>query len=477
MKRLFAVAWLCVLAGEAAAFPGGEAGPREWTRFRGPNGTGVLEVGGLPVEFGRERGAEFRAEVPFGRSSPVLAGSAVFLTAQEGDELLTFAVDRASGELLWSRALPRARADDMYQGNNSASPTPVTDGEKVWAFFQEFGLVCYDLEGDEVWTRELGPFNSFYGIAASPVLAGDAVILACDQQSGSFVIAVDRNTGEERWRRERPDCFDSWATPVLAPADPGPEELVLLSSFHADGLEPSTGESLWRVPGLGPSPVTSPVLAGDRLLVNAPYGAAHPIPSFEDLLAMADADQDGALAREETAASELGDHFGWVDVDKDGRIVAAEWNGARDRMSSQDYGCVALDLAALRAGADHVELWRHKKSLPDIATPLVYRGLVVLAKDGGIVTVLDLDSGEEQGRFRLPDAPGPCYASPVAGDGKIYVCTESGKIAVLEAGPGFEVLAVNDLGEEIHATPALAADGVFVRTAEALYRFSGSPGR
>jgi outer membrane protein assembly factor BamB len=184
-----------------AALP---AGAGEWSRYRGPNGSGVTNATSMPVEFGPETNVEWAAQVPFGRSSPAVGERQIFLTGIENDKLVTLAVDRKDGRMIWRRELDRGHAAELHKATDSSTPSPVTDGVNVYVFFHEAGLVSYDAAGRERWRRPLGPFRNFYGIASSPVLAGDRLLQLCDQAEGSFLVALDKDSGEEMWRRSRP---------------------------------------------------------------------------------------------------------------------------------------------------------------------------------------------------------------------------------------------------------------------------------
>src|SRR5438067_913690 len=165
----------------------------DWPRFRGPNGAGVDEAStGLPAEFGPAKNLAWKTKVPFAKSSPVVAGGRVFITASEGDLLLTLCLDASTGKQLWRREVKRAHENKLYKANDPASPSPATDGKNVFVFFQDLGLISYTAEGEERWLLPLGPFSNFFGLCSSPVLAIGLVLLACDQQSGSFLIAVDQ---------------------------------------------------------------------------------------------------------------------------------------------------------------------------------------------------------------------------------------------------------------------------------------------
>lgn len=177
----------------------------DWTRFRGPNGSGVSEGRGLPIEFGPAKNVVWKTELPEGYSSPVLSGHRVFVTAVRDGALLTIALDRATGKVLWERAAPRSRHEKLDKRNHAAAASPATDGGRVFVFFGDYGLLGYDVNGRELWRQPLGPFTNIYGMGASPIVVDDLVVLACDQSIGSFIAAFDRgrdaSDGARRGRR------------------------------------------------------------------------------------------------------------------------------------------------------------------------------------------------------------------------------------------------------------------------------------
>jgi outer membrane protein assembly factor BamB len=175
----------------------------QWTQFRGPNGAGVDAAGGYPVEFSPSKNVIWKKAVPYGQSSPVVAGGRVYLTASEGERLLTICFDARTGSLLWQREI-RRKPQQIFRANDPASPTPAADESGVVAFFPDFGLVAYTPDGKDRWAFPLGPFKNFYGMAASPIVAGDLLVLVCDQQSGAFLLGLDRKTGRQRWKTDRP---------------------------------------------------------------------------------------------------------------------------------------------------------------------------------------------------------------------------------------------------------------------------------
>jgi outer membrane protein assembly factor BamB len=444
----------------------------DWSRFRGPNGSGTSDSTGVPVEFGPDKNKLWESDVPFGRSSPVIAGDRIFLSATDDGDLVTLALDRASGKTLWRKVLKRSREDDFHHDTDSATTTPVTDGTNVYVFFQELGLVSYDKDGKERWRLPLGPFRNFYSIAASPLLAGDALFMLCDQAEGSFLVAVDKDSGKELWRVNRPARLESYSTPILYPATGKPRALIVSGSRWVDAYDLATGKSLWALGDMGSGPVSSPVIVGDMLFVNMPDHAEQGWPPYDGIAKEHDKNQDGKMTREEVEGAWLAEHFGWLDVDADGSITAKDWKTLGDSMVNDNWGVFAIRLAGAK-GKPKV-LWNYRKNVADIASPLVYGDVFYMVRDG-VVTSLDVETGELLKRGRIGDGSPKVYASPVAADGKIYIGTLDGEMVVLQAGGEWDTLTTVDLGEEIWASPAIVDGTLYVRTRGKLYSF-GSVG-
>jgi outer membrane protein assembly factor BamB len=445
----------------------------QWPQFRGPNGSGVDSATGYPVSFSPTANMVWKAAIPYGQSSPVVVGDRVYLTASDGDNLQTYAFDAGTGRQLWRRELPRTHVHKTYRANDPASPTAAADQDGVVVFFADFGLAAYTRDGKDRWTVPLGPFKSFYGMAASPILAGDLVVLLCDQQSGSYVIALDRQTGQIRWRKDRAGVPDGWATPMIfRPATAAPAQIITLGSTRLDSYALETGEPLWWMPIGTSGAMGTPLSSGDTLFVVTSGSNEPGLPTFESTLEKLDANKDGRLAHQEFLADkDMGEHFGWIDTDGDEFITATEWNTTRN-LGLGEFGAIALRPAAARGRVEPATvLWRFQKNLPYMPAPLLYRDVLYLVKAGGIVTSLDPQTGQTFKTGRAPGAIGAYLASPVAADGKVYVANEEGKITVLKAGPQWEVLGVNDVGDEIHATPALSGGRLYVRTRNSVYCF------
>ena len=446
----------------------------QWMQFRGPNGSGVDSAAGYPVEFSPSKNVVWKTAVSYGQSSPVVAGGRVYLTASEGGRLLTICLDAKTGDRLWQREI-RRKPQQIFRANDPASPTPAADENGVVAFFPDFGLVAYTPDGKDRWTLPLGPFKNFYGMAASPILAGDLLVLVCDQQTGAFLLAVDRKTGRQRWKTDRPMAGIGWATPMVFRPKEGAAQLIVLGTTRLDSYYLDTGEPRWWMPiGSGGS-LGTPVSANGTLFVST-LGSTEPyMPTFESVLATYDKDRDGRLSHDEFKGDpDLGEHFGWIDTDGDGFITAPEWNAARNS-GIGEYGAIALQPGTAQGKLEAGSIrWRFKKNLPYIPAPLVYKDVYYMVRTGGIITSLDPETGRLLKEGRSRDAMGEYHASPVAADNKLFLASTEGKVTVLRAAPEWEILAVNDLGDEIHATPALSEGRIYVRTHDTMYCFGAS---
>lgn len=442
----------------------------EWLQFRGPNGTGVAQGYALPAEFNSTKNLVWKTPVPFARSSPIVTADRVFITASEADKLITLALDRKTGKVLWRRDVVRARHMPIYKANDAASPSPVSDGKNVYVFFAELGLISYGPDGKERWRVPLGPFNSFYGMAASPVLAGNTLVMVCDHRTDSYIIAVDARTGKELWKKSRTN-YEAYSTPAIYKSKDGPAQVVVIGSQTVDAYSLDKGERLWWVSKIGSYPKGVPVFGTDVVYVIADGGDEPFLPTFDESLKGFDTNKDQKLQHEEVKSNkDAYEHFGWLDGNNDGIVDRAEWDFVRNSTISGQ-GVTAVRLSGQGDLTSSNVVWNVKKSYPSIPSPLIYQGVMYLMKEGGIVSSLDPANGQILKQGRTPDALEEYYASPVAADGKIFVVSASGKVTVLKAGAQWEIMAMNDLDEEVWATPAIAGSNLYIRTRNALYSF------
>ena len=345
--------------------------------------------------------------------------------------------------------------------NEPASISPVTDGENVYVFFRDVGLLSYDSNGELRWRTPLGPFANSMGHSASPVLAGGRIVVAADQKEGSYIAALDTADGETVWTIPREEG-EGWATPVIY----GDDQILTTSRGWLASHRLSDGKRLWGLQTLSPAIVASPVAIGDTFYTFG-YGN-EPTSDFEGSFDNRDKDGDGSLTREEFGTHAFMAGIAKYEGDRNGIL-------SRDEYLSAARATVAPSLLLafrLESSGEPRELWRYERSfIGVIPSPLVYEGVIYLVKNGGILETLDAGSGEVLTRGRLRDAIGGYSASPVAGGGFVYLASEDGKISTLAAGQEWKIAAVSDLAKPIFATPALSRGEIFVRTQGSLYCF------
>lgn len=449
----------------------------DWPQFRGVAGNGISQSKGLPVSFGPDKNVLWQTALPQGHSSPVLMGDRIFLTAFEAKKIFTICLERATGKILWQREAPRDRFEPFQPTHGPASPTPVTDGKQVYVFFGDFGLIAYTKEGAEVWRLPLGPFNNVNGHGSSPIVADNKVLLICDQDIGSYVIAVDKQSGKPMWKTERPEIARGYATPGIYRPKSGPAELIVPGAFQLASYELETGKKLWWVRGMAWQLKSVPLITDSMVYVNGwETGGDTDYPpdilGFKEMLAKHDANDDGKLSKNELPADAK--FTPDEDLDQDGLLDERDWNFRRTRRTAQNC-LVAVRLGGRGDITDSHVVWRHRKSLPNVPSPLLYQNVLYLVKDGGIATTLNPKTGQVLKQARLPNAAERYWSSPVAADGKVYMVSESGKVSVLKAAENWEVLATNDLGDDCFATPVIADGKIYLRTRTKLYSFEERP--
>src|SRR6267378_378822 len=490
-NTIFALSIALLIAALIALGPLTRAVAEDWPQFRGPNGTGVSASTGLPEEFGPNKNVIWKTPLPPGHSSPVLTKNRIFLTAHTKDKekenykLLVICLDRQSGKLLWQREVPRSRVGRLENVNGAASPSPVTDGSNVYVFFQDFGMVSYDGAGKQRWRLPLGPFNMFYGFGASPILVDDKVVLPVDQDSpSSYLIAVDKNSGRVRWKVNRPVVISGYSTPIIYQPGKGPKQIVIPESFQLSAYSVADGKRIWWVRGLACEMKSIASNDGEYLYINGwgfpqnqPGQQVKTIP-FEEGLARYDKNGDHEIARSEITGTETMDKilsaaFEAFDTDRDEKLNAKDWEVFRAMMASEN-GLLAIKLGGNGRGGDQTSTairWRYQKPVPQVPSTLLYKGVLYMINDSGILISFDPATGNVIKQGRLHGAIDKYFSSPVAADEKVFLIGQAGQVSVLKAAGDWQVLAVNELDDECFATPAIADGRIYIRTRSALYCF------
>ena len=392
----------------------------DWPAWRGPARDGVSAERGLPEQWSPEAGVLWKTPLPAAAgATPVIFGDNIFVASPSADGskalLLCIGTD---GKPRWERVVSDGRKDLK----NLASASPSTDGKHVWAYFGSGDLACFTVAGVEVWKADLqqrsGRFKLGFGMTTTPLVHDGTVYLQLIHSGGAWVLALDALTGAERWKAERKsdgvnECEHSYASIQLWTGEGGPL-LVSHGNDYAIGHDPKTGAELWRLGDLNPKEKYEKTLR----FVSSPLAT-------RDLIV--------------------------VPTAKNGQVVGLDPK-ARGKVD--------------RASATH-ERWRIPSGTPDVASPLLYDGLVYLSGTNGTVTCLDAATGKQLYRERT--GANSHFASPAAGDGKIYLAGRDGAVAVLAAGRAFKVLSLNKLGDPLDASPAISGGRIYLRGSAQLW--------
>ncbi|MHC4370792.1 MAG: outer membrane protein assembly factor BamB family protein [Planctomycetota bacterium] len=489
--------------------PLAEAESVNWSQFRGPNGAGIAAGCKPPLKIVAGQAA-WKTPLPPGKSSPVLGGNRIFLTAVEGNRLTTLALDANSGKVLWKRQAPKVPLEKVHRANSVAASTPCADADRVYVYFGSYGLLCYDRDGREKWKKPIPTPKSMYGVATSPILHGPRLILVLDDDanlegsrlSRSSVIALDKTTGEPVWETPRPYNRGVWSSPMIWRHGSG-TDLVVAGNGRVYGYEPATGAEKWHVSGFAREPIAVPVAGDGQLYISVSMQGGRgdveldPEPFWNAMLHF-DTDGDGRIGRDEITKDftspfrpELppghpgfgsplptdpekrrkrqNDIFNWRDRDKDGFWTKEEFT------ADMRVGRGRPNLAAIRPGGQgditesHVA-WNLRYGIPEIPSPIFHSGRIYLVRSGGVLSCVRADTGEVVYRKRL-GASGQYSASPVIAGDHVYLCSNRGVITVVKCGDEFAVTHQVDLDKSIDATPAMDANSLYVRTADALLAF------
>jgi outer membrane protein assembly factor BamB len=426
----------CLFSAAAAADRGGAEARDNWPQWRGPLGTGVAPHARPPVEWSDTKHIRWKTALPGkGHSTPIVWGERIFLTtaipygepvrpripSRPGahDNLIStfhheyavLAVNRATGKLLWQQTVHKELPHEAGHVTASlASASPVTDGTHVFAFFGSRGLYCLDVNGKLIWKKNLGEMHTKHGHGegSSPVLHGDTLVVNWDHEEQSFLLALDKRTGKQRWRVPRAEDT-SWSTPIVV-EHAGKPQVIVPGTNRLRGYDLATGAVIWECAGLSSNIVASPVAASGVVYAGSSYETRN--------------------------------------------LLAIRLDGAQGDIT----------------GTKQV-LWSRRRGTPYVPSPLLYGdSLYTLQHYQGLISRLDVKTGDDQGGpFRL-DAIDNVYASPVGAAGRVYVTSRDGVTQVMSHGDKLpKMLAVNHLDDSINASAAIAGRELFLRGERWLY--------
>jgi outer membrane protein assembly factor BamB len=462
----------------------------DWPQFRGPNCSGISTTSKpLPIEFSATKNVRWAARIGDGVGSPIVVAGRVFVSAMTADETVSlFAFEAGTGKQLWRRDWPTGPLAEIHKTNSQASATPAADAERVYFYFSTLGLMTVDaVTGRDVWKYELPtPFFVFkWGPGMSPVLYRDLVLMCQDDDLFPAMYAIDKRSGTVRWKDDRLDMAVNYSHPVVCTAN-GRDDIVVAGTGMLIGYDPETGRRRWHAKVLLRNTKTTPVCVDGVVYLSVQSGGI-----ANQWLASIDrattGNNDNKIDKAETQAfvgkqlipeAFFQQKFGRGDLNKDGVLEGRELDIAflhPDNFAGVDHTVLGENAAeqlivAVRGGGEgdvtssHL-LWLHKTKYTDhIVSPLVADGRMLLIKEGGITTVFATKDGASLRGAKRLHAGGTYFASPVCGDGKIYLAAENGTVVVLKNSADYEELATNDMAESILATPAIADGRLFIRT-------------
>lgn len=400
-----------------------------WPEWRGPTRDGVTTERDLPMEWSATENVKWKTPLPDrGNSTPIVWDGRIFVTQaiEDQGQRLLLCFDRQNGNLLWQKGTIYAEKEESHEVNPPCSSSPATDGERVVAWFGSAGIFCYDFSGKELWKRDLGKQRHEWGYASSPIIHNGLVILNFGPGERSFLVALDKKTGEEKWRvdveerhyKERNDGYGgqatgvngSWSTPIIVPVE-GRDELVITLPDKMSGFDPQTGREIWHVRGLNPLIYTSPVY-GEGLVVG--NGGFH----GPDMVVKPGGEGDVTPAR---------------------------------------------------------KLWEGGRTANRLGSAVIKDGRFFLVTMPGVVECIEMKTGkkvwEERARGKGPN--NDSWSSMVLSGDRIYLLNQSGDTIILRAAPDFEILKVNSIGNERCNASMVVSDGdLFIRTHKNLWCIS-----
>jgi outer membrane protein assembly factor BamB len=448
-----------------------------WSQFRGVNAAGVgADERPLPAEVGPATNVLWKCPVAEGVSSPVVDGERVYLTMVEEKKLFTVAIDCRTGKEVWRKEAPLRAIEEIHSIGSYAQSSPATDGEVVISFFGSSGLLAYEAkDGALRWYLPMGPFHNNFGAGSSPLLVEDRVILNQDHDTDSFLLVVDKASGETLWRTDRSEFPRSYATPVIWKVGPA-KQIVVPGTLRVVGYDWETGQEIWTVRGLSRIVNTSPTVGPEGTLFVpawAPGGDESDrinLPPFASAIESSDEDKDGTLSETEMPVGAGRQRFNQIDRDKDGKVTSVEYEDMRRVFESARNALIAIRPGGVGDITKTHVVWSQSKQLPYVPSPVYAQGHLFMVKNAGIFSAVDVSTGAIKKSGRVFGKSG-YYASPVVGDGKIYLIDDKGQLTVVSAEAEWKVISTADFEDEVHATPAIADGRLYVRTRHELYCF------
>ncbi|MEM8670597.1 MAG: PQQ-binding-like beta-propeller repeat protein [Planctomycetota bacterium] len=465
----------------------------DWPQFRGHNSDGIGS-GSPPVAFGPGVNQRWKTTIAPGHSSPCFFGNKIFLTAydEQTPSVSIICLDKNTGGQIWQKTIPVEALEKGHPSFNPASSSPCCDDQYVVAYFGSYGLICLDHEGKQLWDLKLPLAKSFGGNAASPIIAGDRVVLYRGSYSDHFLLCLNKQTGKEEWRIEQTEKFTGEMACTACPIIAG-DQLICHSARCVQSFDIETGRRNW-IAQCATTATSTPLIVDQEVIVAAWNKLGEPdlrppFPRFDELIAEHDQNENGSIERSEfpklwifhrpegIEAAMNGAPISWrhANPNGDSKIEEDEWTKIitgleRYRAGAETHGLIAIPLDS--EGFVPTEKVRKLviDGIPEVPSPVSDGKYVYLVKNGGLLTCIDVTSGERVCRMRTRGR-GTHYASPLVADGRLYTFAGDGRISVIDIQDSPEILAVNEMQDSVYATPAIMDGVLYVRTHSALFAF------
>ena len=467
-------------------------GESNWSQFRGSKFNGVAPSQSISEDFSEKNRLIWKIATPTGHSSPIIWENKIFITGHDKKNFKSICFNRENGNVLWEQIRPisKIRIYDHVAGDPSNS-TPATNGNTVIFYFDDYGLIATDLNGNLKWEYFVAPISNSFSYGASPIIFNNKVFINRDGGFDSSLLCIDLKTGKKIWSAKRPNFIPSFCSPY--PIKQGNNKLILAGgSGKLIAYSAVNGEEIWSTVGL-PSFVCPTPTESNGIVVFGGWTTAHvsgqsrvesvfnensnvsdqskkdPVAFFNQF----DVDNDKKLTLLEFPESRAKDAFNYIDTNRDGFVVMDEWAPLYTNKPNAPGRNVMLGISSNGKGdiTQTNVLWELKKGLPYVASPLIYRNRVYLAAKGGFMTCVDLQTGKPLYQKERLGIGGEYYASPIAVDNNIIVCAHRGNVFLVKATKKMDIVHSTNLNEKIFATPAIADSKIYIRSEAHLWSF------
>jgi len=483
---------LTLVIGLTIAISLGQADEHAWPIFRGPAGSGQALGQAVPTEFGPNKNVLWKTALPSGPSSPIIWNNKIFITGHVGTSVKMLCLNRLTGEKLWEKAREIPKVPEFYHIAGSVSAaTPATDGVRVVFYFDDYGLVATDFLGNKLWEhRFTTSTGNLFSYGASPIIEGDKLLLNRDGALDSCLVCFDLKTGKILWKTMRPGVINSYCSPYVMQVN-GAKQVLQGGSGELVAYDFITGEEVWKATGLPGFVCTSPMAVDDTIYYGG-WSTAHiagrsriesffpeenelnqeSLESAEGFFKQFDKNKDRKISFEEFPAGRLKDVFPMTDQNNDKFVNLKEldfWYTTKAWAGRNAF-------YAIKTGGHgditqtHVK-WQMRRGIPYVCSPIVQGNKLYLIKKGGFITCVDTTTGKPIYSQERLGVGGEYYATPITVGDRIIIAAERGTVFIIKPTDKLEIIARNEIGEKLEATPAIVDNTIYLRGGKHLWAF------